>query len=221
MIATIRQKLKAIDTNDYGINLKNLDIGPETDAQGNINPEITRYNEKVSDILANKDRKDLGSVTDAIKQAAIEMFNIKPSKGKRQDCDPEMAVLIEQLQQAINRNSEEEVKQITKDIKKMAALKRTKTQLNEFYEGNWTSVKEQEWDLFPHTPELLTREGKLSTIDLEQTHSPNTTRKYTGLEITMMKTLNKKSTKSLYTQHVMTLTQNKSLLKSLISLLSN
>ena len=46
MIATIRQKLKAIDTNDYEINLKNLDIGPGNDAQGNVNPNIVRYNGK-------------------------------------------------------------------------------------------------------------------------------------------------------------------------------
>ena len=85
MIATIRQKLKATDKNDYEINLKNLDIGPETDPQGNISPNIVRYNEKVFDILTNKDNKDVGIVTDAIKHAAIEIFNVKPSKGKRQD----------------------------------------------------------------------------------------------------------------------------------------
>ena len=129
MIATIRQKLKAIDKKDLDINLKNLDIGPETDSQGNVNPNIIRYNEKVLDILTNEENKDVGTVTEAIKHAAIEIFNIKPSKGKRQDCDPEMAVLIEQRQQAINRNNEEDVKQITKDIKKTAAHKRTKTQL--------------------------------------------------------------------------------------------
>jgi len=128
MIATIRQKLKAIGKNDFEISLKSLDIGPETDSQGNINPNIIRYNEKVLDILTNKENKDLGTVTEAIKHAAIEIFNIKPSKGKRQDCDPKMAVPIEQRQQAINRNNEEDVKQIAKDIKKMAAQKRTKTQ---------------------------------------------------------------------------------------------
>ena len=48
MIATIRQKLKAIDKNNYDINLKNLDIGPETDSQGIINPKIIEYNEKFS-----------------------------------------------------------------------------------------------------------------------------------------------------------------------------
>ena len=56
----------------------------------------------------------MGTVTDAIKQAAIEIFNIKPSKGKRQDCDPEMAVLIEHRQQAINRHSEEDVNKLLK-----------------------------------------------------------------------------------------------------------
>ena len=57
----------------------------------------------------------MGIVTDAIKHAAIEISNIKPSKGKRQDCDPEMAVLIEQRQQAINSYNDEDVEQITKD----------------------------------------------------------------------------------------------------------
>ena len=64
----------------------------------------------------------MGIVTDAIKHAAIEIFNIKPSKGKKQDCDPEMAVLIEQRQQAINRHNEEDVKQII-NIKKGCAQK--------------------------------------------------------------------------------------------------
>ena len=54
MIATIRQKLKAADKNDYDINLKSLSIGPETDSQGNINPNIVRYNEQVFDIQATK-----------------------------------------------------------------------------------------------------------------------------------------------------------------------
>ena len=70
MIAAIRQKPKAIDKNDYDINRKNLDIGPETDSQGNVNPNIVRYNERLFDILTHKDNKDVGIVTDAIKHAA-------------------------------------------------------------------------------------------------------------------------------------------------------
>ena len=102
----------------------------------------------------------MGTVTDAIKHAAIEIFNVKPSKGKRQDCDPEMAVLIEQRQQAINRHNEEDVKQLTKDIKKMAAHKRTKTQLNEFYEGNWTSVKRARIGFIPTHTRITNQRGK-------------------------------------------------------------
>ena len=36
MIATIRQKLKANEQKELQINLKNIDIGPDTDEQGNI-----------------------------------------------------------------------------------------------------------------------------------------------------------------------------------------
>ena len=48
MVATIRQKLKAIDKNDFEINLKNLDIGPGTDPQGNINPNVPDITNKFS-----------------------------------------------------------------------------------------------------------------------------------------------------------------------------
>ena len=44
------------------------------------------------------------------------------------------------------------------------------------------AAKEQELDLSQHTPELRIREGKSSTIDSEQKHLQNTTRKYTGLK---------------------------------------
>ena len=74
--------------------------------------------------------------------------------------DPEMAVLIEQRRQAINRHNEEDVKQIIKDIKNMAAHK-IKTQLNEFYEGNWTSVKRARMGFIPTHTRITNRRGKI------------------------------------------------------------
>ena len=103
----------------------------------------------------------MGTTTDAIKHADIEIFNIKPSKGKRQDCDPEMAVLIEQRQQAINSYNDEGVKQITKDIKKMAAHKRTKTQMDEFCQGNWTSVKRARIGFIPTHTRITNQRGEI------------------------------------------------------------
>ena len=92
MVATIRQRLKANDKTELGINLKSIDIGPDTDEKGSPNPLIVQFNGKVQEILANSETsKDVGNFTDAVKKAAIETLNIKPSKGKKQDCDPEMA----------------------------------------------------------------------------------------------------------------------------------
>ena len=70
MVATIRQKFKAKEKQDFEINLKNLDIGPETDPQGNTNPNITRYSEQVLDILTCSENNDVGNVTEAIKRLA-------------------------------------------------------------------------------------------------------------------------------------------------------
>ena len=103
MVATIRQILKANGQAELEIYIKNIDIGPDTDEQGKPNPLIIKVNEKVQEIFANNETsKDVGNFTDAITKAAIETFSIKPSKGKRQDCDPEMATLIEQRLQAVS-----------------------------------------------------------------------------------------------------------------------
>ena len=72
-----------------------------------------------------------------------------------------MAVLIEQRQHAINNYNEDEAKQITKDIKKMAAHKRTKTQMNEFYEGNWTSVKRARIGFIPTHTRITNQRGEI------------------------------------------------------------
>ena len=66
MIATTRQKLKANEKKYLEINRKNLEIGPETDPQGNTNLNITRYSEKVFDILTRSENNGVGNVTEAI-----------------------------------------------------------------------------------------------------------------------------------------------------------
>ena len=71
MTVTVRQKLKAIEIRKAEVNLTNIGIGPETDPQGNTNPHITTYSDKVFEILTSNTTRDLGNVTEAIKQAAI------------------------------------------------------------------------------------------------------------------------------------------------------
>ena len=92
---------------------------------------IVRLNKRVHEILTNSQTHiDVGNITEAMNTAAIEILKIKPSKGKRQDCDPELATLIGNRLQAISQHNEEEVKRNTKPIKTMAAHKRLSSQLN-------------------------------------------------------------------------------------------
>ena len=95
------------------------------------------------------------------KKAAIETLNIKPSRGKRQECDPEMATLIEKRLQAVSQHKEEETKLITEAIKKMAAQKRRKAQLDEFYAGNRTSVKRARMGFAPGHTKLRNQRGEI------------------------------------------------------------
>lgn len=83
MIVTIRQKLKANEKKQLDINLKNIDIGPDIEDQGNtstlplpdsmIEPTIFTNNETYNDV---------GSVTEAMKKAAIETIR-KTQQGKK------------------------------------------------------------------------------------------------------------------------------------------
>ena len=109
MISTIRQRPKANEKTESEINLKNIDTGPDTDEKGNPNPLIVRFVEKVQEIFTNNETpKDVGNFTEAIKKAAIETPNIKPNRGKIQDCDPEMATPIGQKLQAVPQHKGEE-----------------------------------------------------------------------------------------------------------------
>ena len=83
MVATIRQRLKANEKTEPDINPKNVDTGPNANEKGNPNPLIVKFNEKVQEIFANKEiSKDVGNFTNANKKAAIETFNIQPSREK-------------------------------------------------------------------------------------------------------------------------------------------
>ena len=98
MVATRRQRFKANDKTELEINFKNIDIGPNTDGKGNPNPLIVKFNEEIQEIFANSEiSKDVENFADAV------TLNITPGKGKRQDCDPEMATLIEQRLQAVSQ----------------------------------------------------------------------------------------------------------------------
>ena len=193
MVATIRQRPKANDKTEPEINFKNIDIVPDTDEKGSPNPLIVKFNEKVQDLFANDETsKDVGNFADAIKKAAIETPNIKPSRGKRQDCDPEMATLIEQRLQALSQHKEDETKLITKAINKLAAQKRTKAQLDEFYAGNWTSVKRARMGFVPGHTKLRNQRGEIVNDRLradtfakyyEEVHwAPDNTQNDTDLE---------------------------------------
>ena len=84
MVATIRQRRKANEKKEPEINFKSVDVGPDTDEQGNINPIIVKFNERVHEIHTNSETfNDVGIFTEAIKKTAIETLNIKPSKRKK------------------------------------------------------------------------------------------------------------------------------------------
>ena len=72
-----------------------------------------------------------------------------------------MATVIDKRLQAISRYNEEEAKQITKSIKEVAAQRRTNAQLNEFYAGNWTSVKRARMGFIPGHTKLRNQRGKI------------------------------------------------------------
>lgn len=106
-----------------------------------------KSNKEVQEIFTNNETsKVVGNLTDAINKAAAETFNIKPSKGQKQDCGPEIAVLIEQRSQAVPQHKEEETKIITKAIKNLAAQTRTNAQLDYFLLVIGRQLKEPERD---------------------------------------------------------------------------
>ena len=83
MIAAVRQKHKAREKKELQINPKNIDIGPDTDEQGNINPTIVKHIDRIHEIRTNSETNNgVGNTTEAMKKAAIETLNITPSGGK-------------------------------------------------------------------------------------------------------------------------------------------
>ena len=162
LMVKVRQKLKAKEQITPELNFKNIDIGPEIDKDGKPNQYIVNFNEKIKEILGNTQHTpDIGDIAKALKQAATETLNMKPSKGKRPDCDPEMATLINNRLHAVIAQDEEQIKEITKAIKKMAAQKRAQKQLAEFQDLNWEPVKRMRKGYIPKHTKIRNRRGEI------------------------------------------------------------
>ena len=74
-------------------------------------------------------------------RAAEEKLTLKPPRVRKRDCHPELERLVACRKIALEQDDEEEVKRITKQLKKRARQIRTEEQINKFKDWGWDPIK--------------------------------------------------------------------------------
>ena len=74
-------------------------------------------------------------------RAAEEKLTLKPPRVRKRDCHPELERLVACRKIALEQDDEEEVKRITKQLKKRARQIRTEEQINKFKAWGWDPIK--------------------------------------------------------------------------------
>ena len=74
-------------------------------------------------------------------RAAEEKLTLKPPRVKKRDCHPELERLVACRKIALEQDDEEEVKRITRLLKRRARKIRTEEQTNKFKDWEWDPIK--------------------------------------------------------------------------------
>ena len=74
-------------------------------------------------------------------RAAEEKLTLQPPIVRKRDCHPELERLVACRKIALEQDDEEEVKRITRLLKKRASKIRTEQQANKFKDRGWDPIK--------------------------------------------------------------------------------
>ena len=113
----IKQKLKALAEAEHGKELRGAK--PEGERQ------TMEYNEMVRESIREGKAEDMESFMRTLARAAEEKLTLKPPRVKKRDCHPELERLVACRKITLEQDDEEEVKIITRLLKRRARTIRT------------------------------------------------------------------------------------------------
>ena len=193
MIVKIRQALKALELTKKEPSLKSVSIpeGEQDQILHNYNSEVFNT---LTEITEREQREtQLEDLTKAIDNAARNNLQLKPPRNRRQDCHPELELLIQERHTATANYDQEEIKRITKEINKKARNIRIKQQTDNVKDKAWDPIKYMKKDYIPKHTKIRNQQGHIVSDNLraetqadyyEQVQwKPNETQAYKNMHI--------------------------------------
>ena len=129
----IKQKLKALAEAEHGKELR----GAKSEGE----QQTIEYNEIIRESIREGKTEDMESSMRTLARAAEEKLTLKPPRVRKRDCHPELERLVACRKIALEQDDEEEVKRITRLLKKRASKIRTEQQANKFKDRGWDPIK--------------------------------------------------------------------------------
>ena len=129
----MKQKLKAPAKAEHGKELRG--------AKSEVEQQTREYNEIIRDSIREGKAKDMESFMRTLARAAEEKLTLKPPRVRKRDCHPELERLVACRGIALEQDDEEEVKIITRLLKRRARKIRTEEQINKFKGWGWDPTK--------------------------------------------------------------------------------
>ena len=108
----IKQKLKALAKAEHGKELR----GAKSEGE----QQTREYNDIIRDSIREGKAEDMESFMRTLARAAEEKLTLKPPRVRKRDCHPELERLVACGRTALEQDGEEEVKIITRLLKRRA-----------------------------------------------------------------------------------------------------
>ena len=133
LIVKISQKLKALGKAEHGKELRG--------AKSESEQQRTECNDIIRESIREGRSEDMTGFIEALARAAEEKLTLRPPRVKKRDCHPELERIVACRKIALEQDDEEEVKRLTKLLKRRARRIRTEEQMNKFQDWEWDPVK--------------------------------------------------------------------------------
>ena len=129
----LSQKLKALVEAEHGKELRG--------AKSESEQQTIEYNEIIKENIREGKSEDMAGFMEALANAAEEKLTLKPPRIKKKGCHPELERIVACRKIALEHDDEEEVKRLTRLLKRRARKTRTEEQIGKFRDWEWDPIK--------------------------------------------------------------------------------
>ena len=165
----MKQKLKALTEAENGKEFRG--------AMSEGEQQTMEYNEIIRESIREGKTEDMESFMRTLARAAEEQLTLKPPRVKKRDCHPELEKLVACRKIALEQYGEEEVKRITRLLKRRARKIRTEEQINKFKAWVWDPIKYFKQGYVAKLTDLKNEKGRTSKRQDETRHICRLSRK--------------------------------------------